>query len=419
MIERIYVVLEALSIVICLHYLYGKKIQLDIATAALLAIDMILMQTIYFYRLPQTLSMFIYPIIIVYCGVEFGFNWKKLIVNNILCMIIVASVQFVSMILVSSFSRIQTLHGWELILINLLAFTIIVAMRKINLNKVSVYLQDSERLLVISLFCTVVITGYCLFQYKLNDSFGIGQYILFFVIIILICILAVNLAKYKVKAKENETELKMYKLYEESFSGLIEAIRLRQHEFDNHINAIYSQHYLYKTYDELVKVQREYCSALDKENHFNKLLSKGNSAVIGFLYGKFMEIDKMGISIGYSIHIRDLKLEIPVYKLVELLGNLIDNAVEAIVSSKEKRKLFVSIIENSTGLEVEVRNESDFIEYDSIQRFFNKGYSQKGAFRGMGLYNVKRICDEYRLKLYCTNKTINNQNWFTFMIESR
>ena len=93
MIFRICFLLEALSVVICLHYLYGEKFRLDIKTTVFLAIDMILMSIIQYYGWPQTVSVLIYPIIIGYCSVKFGFHVKEIIVNNVLYMIIVSLIQ--------------------------------------------------------------------------------------------------------------------------------------------------------------------------------------------------------------------------------------------------------------------------------------------------------------------------------------
>ena len=84
MIERIYVVLEAVSIVICLHYLYGERFKLDMATICLLAIDMIIMQSIDYYGWTSILSLIIYPIFVIYCGIKFGFRILKIIVNMVL-----------------------------------------------------------------------------------------------------------------------------------------------------------------------------------------------------------------------------------------------------------------------------------------------------------------------------------------------
>ena len=101
---------------------------------------------------------------------------------------------------------------------------------------------------------------------------------------LLICPVAVSLVKYKVKAKKAELELQTYKRYGESLKDLIDSMRAKQHEFDNHINVIYSQHYLYDSYSDLVHAQRKYCQEVWDENRYNKLLLSGNSVIAVCLY---------------------------------------------------------------------------------------------------------------------------------------
>lgn len=122
MIQRICLVLEALSIVICLHHLYGEKFKLDIETTSLLAIDMIMMQTIDYYGLPSVLSVLIYPIIALYCGKKFGFNFRAIIINNILYMVIISGIQIAVTIPYYFMSGIQSFDKKELLIVNVLAF---------------------------------------------------------------------------------------------------------------------------------------------------------------------------------------------------------------------------------------------------------------------------------------------------------
>ena len=46
--------------------------------------------------------------------------------------------------------------------------------------------------------------------------------------------------------------------------NLIDDICAKQHEFDNHINAIYSQHFLYETYDESLLTMYQWMNDTDE-----------------------------------------------------------------------------------------------------------------------------------------------------------
>ncbi len=415
-VTNICLLLEALSIVICLHHLYGEKFRLDIETIILLSIDMILMTSIDYYGIPKMCSLIIYPIIALYCGKKFGFQLKSLVVNLVLCVVLVGGVQMLVALPFHYIMNIGLFSNVELLLVNCIASLIIIFVLPLGgIRKLSRFLQRQERILMITLGVCILIIVYWLISYKEFKWLELNQAILLFVSIVFIFCLATELTKYKVKAKEIETELKMQKLYSASFQGLIDHIRMRQHEFNNHINTIYSQHYTHKNYEDLVNAQKHYCELVLKENRFSKLLSGGNPIIVGFLYGKFVEIEKLGIDVGYKVaDIKD-ELELPEYKVVEILGDLINNAVEALSADEERNKLYVSVI-GGDGLTIEVRNESPHISYAEFDSFFTKGYSKKGENRGLGLYNVKQICEEYHMEISCDNVEIDGSNWLSFGI---
>ena len=295
----------------------------------------------------------------------------------------------------------------------------ILIISKLKINRLSVYLQDKERSLTIFFVFCIVLTGFGFVNFKVLNGLKVYQYFVLFVGVTLFCILAGQLGKYKIKSKEIETELKMDRLYADSFNNLIEDIRLRQHEFDNHISAIYSLHYTCDSYEKLVKAQNEYSQAVIKGNRYNKLLKVGNPLIIGFLYGKFVEAEKKQVVVTYQISISDLKVGVPVYKLVEILGNLIKNALEAMENQNSSKGLHVGVLENEGIFEIEIRNKSVFIEYEKLEKFFKKGFSKKGNSRGLGLYNVKKICNDYSLNILCENKLLDGENWVSFTITNK
>ncbi len=381
---------------------------------------MIIMTAINYYGLPKIYTLVTYILVFGYCGVKFRFCIKTIILNHVLCMIIIGAVQLVVMISFYYSFDIASFNEMTLLYVNIIAFMLLLfILSKFNLSKLSVYLQDKERILLITLLISIAVTTYIVIGYKHLNIIELNQSLLLFISISFICILAMQLSKYRVKSKEIETELKMHKLYAESFQSLIENIRMRQHEFDNHINTIYNQHYMYNTYEELVNAQKDYCHVVVQENRYNKLLTSGNPILIGFLYGKFVEIEKHNIEILYTIGIEDFNVGVPIYKMVEIIGNLVDNAVEALENSILDKVLFVSVVEIKDIFEIEVRNRSEFIDHNEIDSFFRKGYSKKGKNRGLGLYNVKNICNEYSICLFCENKYIDDESWFSFTINNK
>ena len=415
-ITNVCLLLEALSFVICLHCLYGEKFRLDIATVCFLSINMIVMTIINYFELSKVYTMLIYPCIFIYCGIRFGFAFRKMMINNILCVVLVGAIQMLVALPICYAFEVHLVSDMNLLFANCLALAVMAfLLPHCKVNKLSEFLENKGRIVATILCICLVIVLFWMLSYKQFRLLEINQAILLLISIVLIFILTGQLSKYRIRAKEIETELRMQKIYSESFQSLIDDIRLRQHEFDNHINTIYGQLYTCKSLDELVNTQKGYCQVLTRENQFNKLLTNDNPIIIGFLYGKFVEIEKLGIEVTYKANIRNLEINVPTFKVVEILGNLINNAVEAITSMKEAGRLYVGIEEKDYFL-LEVRNACDYINYDEICAFFTKGYSKKGENRGLGLYNVKRICDEYKLDILCENVEVEGINWLSIKV---
>ena len=415
-IQNVCLLLEALSIVFCLHYLYGEKFKLDIATISYLSIHMIIMTAINYLELPKTYTMIIYPVLAVYCGIRFRLKWKEILANIVLCVITVGGLQMVMAFIFSHLWDIALFTDMKLLLMNCITtFIVIFILPKCSIKRLIVYIKGKSEILLVTVCTGVVLVLFSLINYKNYEIVQIESLVLLFICIIFIFILSGQMNKYKIKAKEVETELRMQRLYADSFKGMIEDIRLRQHEFNNHISMLHSMHLKYHTFEELAAALGSYGNSVTKENRFHKLLTCGNSVIIGFLYGRFVEFDKKGIDISYQVSVQELDIGIPIHKIVEILGDLMNNAVEALLADQERKMLHVTVIENDR-LYIEVRNESPYIPYKEIGAFFVKDYSKKGENRGLGLYNVKRICEEYGLDIACDNVDIDGENWLSFVI---
>lgn len=415
-INSVCVIMEAFSVFLCIHYLYNVPFRMDTKTTLFMSLYVVYFGLINYFHFPLTYTMVMYFLVCIYCGVKFGFRFKELLVNNILYIVVVSGIQSLVVLLSSIFISNYIYKGYQVLIINLSVLLIILFIRKIPIYRFAYFLIKTE--LWIKILITIgasIVLGYMVL-YKFQKITTISVFIPILVVIFIYFIIS-EWEKYRIRAKELEKELQTERLYAKSFEKLISDIRLKQHEYDNHINTIYSQQYIYKTYDELVKAQSDYCKQLKSNTKFAKVLSSGNPVLIGFLYTQFLDIDQLGIEVNYKLQFRNLECGLQLYQIIEIVGNLLDNAVEALETQNEKKKkIYVGVIENETEIELIIRNTSSVIEIDEVTRFFKKGYSTKGNSRGMGLYHVKRICKENKIELETGNQEIDKQNWFGFRI---
>ena len=420
MIVSLGVLFEVLSIIFCLHYLYGERVRFDKVTVLFAVVYSLWMMLANYHYISDSWTLMIYPIVLLYCGIRFGWKFKAIIINIILYSIIISALQ-TSIILILQFvigiAHLNVLAGT---IINIIIFVMVITiLRQFNLKKLSEILQSKDWLIISALLIVLISILFSLLNYKNIAKFDLVSYLVIVASVILIGFVVIDIGKHKMKAMEAEAELRLHKLYEQSYQSLIEEIRARQHEFDNHINAIHSQHFLYQTYDELVKAQEKYCNQIVKENYYNKMLSEGNPVILSFLYSKFKEAEKREIAVSYRIAIKELDCNVPVHKIVELLGNLLNNAMDALSADEELSKMSVVMTEYDDRIRIEVANECKGIDYNKLDEFFKRGYSEKGKNRGYGLYNVKKICEDYRVDLECSIKKIEEQEWLFFEINMK
>ncbi|MCW9134490.1 sensor histidine kinase [Bacillus paramycoides] len=166
-----------------------------------------------------------------------------------------------------------------------------------------------------------------------------------------------------------------------------EALRAQSHEFMNKMHVVLGLTHM-KQYEELQK----YVSSMVSEHQYEigGVMKKIKSPVFaGFLLGKLSYAREKNIKLiikedSYLPEIYDERI---IHELITIVGNLIDNALDA-VTNCEKKQVEVGIQYGDT-LIITVQDTGKGIQEDEIDALFIKGYSTKGDNRGYGLHLVK------------------------------
>ncbi|MGO3169234.1 GHKL domain-containing protein, partial [Senegalia sp. (in: firmicutes)] len=90
------------------------------------------------------------------------------------------------------------------------------------------------------------------------------------------------------------------------------------------------------------------------------------------------------------------------YELIEVLGNLIDNAFETEIKDNV---VIISFLRKYGNDIIEVSNKHPRIEEEGIEKFFEKEFStKKKKGRGYGLYNIKERLKKYDVEILVENE---------------
>lgn len=415
MLIQFYSAVEMVSAVLCLFYFYNRRFHLDIKTIVFLSLNIIyvgLVSELHHF----SFSILFYAALIPYCGLEFGFHIADMAVNILYTALTLCFLQFSGVMLYCINSHSRELDAGAYTWIHLYVLVILIYFtKKAERNKVSKFLYKWKPSAVFAVIYGYFAAILFMLQYRMSDIREIRICAIPLMTAGYICMITAFWKKLKQTSDEKGDEQQHLKIYEDAYRNMITDIRAKQHDFDNHLSAIMSQHYICSTYEELVETQKKYAEEVMEDNRFNRTVTSGNPFVTGFLYSKFAAADKLGIDITYRLAFYEMRCHVPISKIIVLLGNLYDNAVEAL-TGKEDKRLYVEIIETDERISMEIRNISAYIKSGTLASFFRKGYSEKGENRGMGLYNVKRICESFNIQIYCGNLEISHENWLSFRI---
>jgi signal transduction histidine kinase len=175
-------------------------------------------------------------------------------------------------------------------------------------------------------------------------------------------------------------------------SLLVRSLRAQSHEHANLVHAIYGL----LAIDEVGEAQQLIAAADDRYRlaHAQVTDNIENALVSGFLLaesaiagngGIQLEIDPDSSLWAVPPTLTDLDA-------ITILGNLIQNATDAVLDvEEERRRVSVLIAGRDDGLVIRVRDWGPGIPADSVQRIFTSGYSTKPDHVGVGLSLVRSI----------------------------
>ena len=104
----------------------------------------------------------------------------------------------------------------------------------------------------------LMVSVYLIVDFLISGTFDYRVFIMFVLMVIVVIWGIVDWRSNYVLIRQKENELRLYQNYLIPLEELVKEIRAKQHEFDNHLNAILNMHLTIDNYEELVAKQSEY-----------------------------------------------------------------------------------------------------------------------------------------------------------------
>lgn len=419
MVRNVLQLFETLAYLYCFAATYGKKMKYNIHVVIFVVAQLVLMTGMNDYGFPKYLISLSYALMFTYCILNYKSSIVQAIINIILSIFIMGIVQLLVYFVLVTVFRTDNKNSlvFEL-LVMIFNFIIIYFMApKMKLNFVSSYLLSKKVLSGLIISFVAIIFGSRIWKIKLNSSLQGEDFIFTVYFFSMLVLLLIEWQKTKVQAEKQKVQFQMNELYYGAYEDLILSIRKRQYDFNNHLNAIQGMIYTTNSYDELKDQQEKYMSEVMEGNEKTSILTMiENPLIAGFLSIKFQEAERKGIEIAYTCRFPDRKIKIPEYELVEMFGILLDNAIEETERLDNKKKIWVTLSEGAEKLYFDIANTCSETNKDDIARLFTKGYSNKGLNRGIGLYKLQEMIDNYHGDIYVTQDVVENSAVIRFVM---
>lgn len=209
---------------------------------------------------------------------------------------------------------------------------------------------------------------------------------------IVITVLSVNILLYFyiIKVEQEKKESIVHSKYSEILKNITEELRARQHDFKNHLNVMNGLIENTKRHE-----LKEYIGSLNKSMiGIEDILYIDNPIFRAIIYSKISVASIKNIKFLYSVNNLFNNVSVKDYELAEILGNLIDNAFEAVESKEGEKLVSVKIYLEGKSNIIEIINSGVTLKSENIKRIFERGFSTKqGDNRGYGLYIAKKIVE--------------------------
>ena len=176
-------------------------------------------------------------------------------------------------------------------------------------------------------------------------------------------------------------------------NGLLEALRARAHEFLNTLHVIRGLTRLRK-YERLDAYIDKVLNESREEVDFVSERIK-DPILAGVVLSKLSRARESGVSLSIdAASCLDEPLEAETaHGLVTVIGNLLDNAFEAVQETTERRAEF-SIRRDDGNIWLRVADSGPGVPSLLTRRIFDRNFSTKGEGRGFGLYLVARAVEQ-------------------------
>ena len=189
----------------------------------------------------------------------------------------------------------------------------------------------------------------------------------------------------------DRTELQAVTGELDTVRGFADSLRSQNHEAANRLHTVVSLIEMGRPEEAVAFATEELATAQALTDRVVAAVEE--PVVAALLLGKTAQAAERGVDLRIADETRLVDTDVAGRDLVTVLGNLVDNAIDA-ANESGTRRVDVSIVSSSRSLTIRVEDSGPGLGDDEVERIFERGWSTKGSpagDRGIGLALVAQV----------------------------
>ncbi len=216
---------------------------------------------------------------------------------------------------------------------------------------------------------------------------------------------------------QTQTAFIVQKEYVKNLEIVIDVIRKERHDFANHINTLLAMCIIKKP-DTLDKIEAYGRTILSKTGSAYKFFDTGNQYVDGLMAVKSNEAANRNLHIDIDFETPLTEVALDDMDLTAILGNILDNAFDAIAMTPSIGNPIVSVYSYAEADKyyISISNNALKIPDEDIKRIFESHFSTKQSDdkdRGFGLYITQELITKNNGRIHVRS----DENETEFLLE--
>lgn len=195
----------------------------------------------------------------------------------------------------------------------------------------------------------------------------------------------------------------------ENIMEMINTVRGQRHDFINHLQVIDGLN----QQNNSVALDNYLSSLLIDVSNYNEMLKIDNPVIAALINAKISQANMRGIKIRAHIESTFSSLSTTAIDITRIMGNLIDNAMDAAEECNEKW-IKIDISEKGPLIFCSITNPFEGNK-KALNQIFTPGVTSKKEHDGLGLYVCQKLCKKIHGKLEVSWE-IEKEVTFTLMI---